>query len=184
MAETGHDNKHAVKLQVCTILLVTGLVVLFEIAIYVKGVVPTAQKALSGMLWGVAGTKRTPLTQGLDGWLELLEARERPLVEANNSACLQRGAFVVLLPLLLFGLMFYHYRDLRQTPLGGVWRDTGISVVLIVVLQISFFMMGMRWMYPSASEYVYEVAKQYRAEVVADGDAEPVADERMRQLWH
>lgn len=175
------ERAHGVKVQVCTILLVTTFVVLFEMAIYLVGVVPTARQALDSILRR-SGTKRTGLNVALDGWLALAEERERPLVQANNQACVFRGLVIAATLMVMLVGIFYHFPDFREVRLGGMWRDVVLSVVLIAVFQVNFFFMGRQWLYPSGEQYIEDVVKQYREDAVADG-SEPKAEPRLRRLW-
>ena len=181
-------HAHAVKLQLCALLLVTGIMVFFELLIYLYGVVPFAQRGLRSMIEdGQRSNAEGPTNavRSIDSVLAVGEERERPLVAANNSRSVLYGLIITVVPLLIVVMLFLgHARMRTEAKLDGVLRDVVLSVSLILMFQISFFVMGQQWVYPSMKTIVHAVTQDYRTAAVAmDRGAEPAIVPEIRALW-
>lgn len=133
---------------------------------------------------GKAGVKRTKGTcVTLDGLLAMWERREHRLIKENNGACTLRGILIAVVPWLLVLIVFLSSRKLRESKLSHMYLEILITVFFVVAFQVSFFLMGLRWSYPTGDEMMTFVTRQYVKEATEDnGGQPPRRDERVSRL--
>ena len=119
----------------------------------------------------------------MDGYMSMWERREHRLTTENNGACTLRGIIITIVPLLIVLILFLSSSKLRASKLSNMYWEIFITVCLVVAFQINFFLMGMRWSYPTGEEMLTFVSQQYVREATKDnGGKPPVKDERLIRL--
>jgi hypothetical protein len=167
-------HKNDVLLQVVSLLLVTAFVVSFEMVLYVFGVVPAAKAAIQELLHGKLGVRPTNGLALVDVWLGVYEVRERKLVEANNAGACLRGLLIACTPLLLVIGIFLGNQQLRAEPMPHTLLDLAVTIPMLVAFQVTFFFMGLRWLYPDQQEIISEITDQYQLDKTTDGIQPPM----------
>lgn len=110
------------------------------------------------------------------------ERREQRLVAENNGACTLRGMIITAVPLIILLILFLSSSKLRASNVANMYLEIFITVVLVVAFQVTFFLMGMRWSYPTGEEMMTFVTQQYVREATKDTSRPPVRDERVIRL--
>jgi hypothetical protein len=153
---------------VVSVLLVTAFIVGFEMLLYVFGVVPFAKSAIQQLLHGGLGVRPTNAAALVDVWLGICEVREGELVRANNSGACLRGVLIAITPVLIVVAMFLANHQLQTIPMPHTLLDLAVTIPLLVAFQITFFLMGLRWSYPTKHEIMSEITDQYQMGKGAD----------------
>lgn len=153
--------------QLVTVVGTAFLVVLMEILLFVGFILPTAEAGLrntlsrdneDGRLYDNAhlgmGTARAVLCTMRTG--EIAD------IKTHNSQLLFKAFLIALLPLLIVIVMFMSSSRLRQTSLKYVYADIAVGVLLLVIFQGLFYIIGTKWRYTAMDVVTQDIVRQYR----------------------
>lgn len=159
-----------VKLQAVAILAVAGVVCLFELALFRLAIVPISQTSVEALLRSRLAVNPTGAMGTVQATLRWMAQRERIVVDDYNRKLVFTGVLVGLAPLLILLMLFLSSSSLRQASLKHALVDIGLTIVVLVSFQITFFMMGQRWAFSSAEHLLDVMVQQYHADAAADSD--------------
>lgn len=154
-----------VQKQIITVILTSLFVLLMEILLYVAFVVPVAETGLrsslsrdheDGRLYDntYLGTLRAVICT--------LRGSEAKDIKSHNNRLLFNAFLIVLLPVVLLVVSFSVSPRLRQASMKYVVIDVTMGVLLLVMFQGLFYVLGTKWQYTAMEIVNQKIVEQYK----------------------
>ena len=126
--------------QVLALFAVAALLVVFEMLLFFRIIVPQVTGSLGGMLDGLGGAMALPpvARRTAAAVLGVLHTREQEHVRFTNRAALVSGCLVVGLAVLLCLLVVGLSRSIREGPKKPVVLDVLFTLGLLMAFQVVF----------------------------------------------
>lgn len=148
---------------------------LFEILLFRVLVVPQAHGAVYNTLSKNekrGGLHDNPKAAVIKALICTMERYERDSLKQHNSHLMLISFMIAALPLILMVILVLSSSELRKASFKYVYLDVTMAVLLLMLFQGLFYVLGRRWQYSPISEIKHRIVEQYVTDAAKDGDVD------------